>query len=506
MIHLGDITKISGYDAPVVDVITGGSPCQDLSVAGKRAGLAGERSGLFMEQMRIVKEMRERDRKLGRTAWAVRPRYMVWENVPGAFSSGDPKGSDFAAVIEEIVKVCEPGAVVSVPVPDGGWTKSGCYYAEDGSWSIAWRVHDAQFWGVPQRRKRIALVADFGGLSAPEILFERKGLRGDPAEGGAPREGSSAGAQSGAGNSEPILLESNQNHATVQINGISTALPASMGMGGGYVPMVAGAHPPAIVFGLDQQGGKGNASYTVGVAPTLASDSHGTPHGVCYGIDHVITTPAVFDGRGNGCGDISPTITGDHQNRVTDYTAVCVGNGQLNQMSMAEQANTLDTMHDAQAVLTFDKEMYNCGEKARCSPQARFDVVAPTVRADVHPGGVCTSSVRRLTPLECERLQGFPDGWTDIGEWTDAKGKKHKDADSPRYKALGNAIALPFWEYLARRICAQYERPVTMGSLFDGIGGFPLAFQAAGAIPVWASEIEEFPIAVTKKHFPEVDP
>ena len=188
MKHYGDITKLSGYDLPIVDVITGGSPCQDLSVAGKRAGLAGERSGLFMEQMRIVKEMRERDRKSGRTAWAVRPRYMVWENVPGAFSSGHPKGADFAAVIEEIIKVAEPDANVRVCVPDGGWTKSGCYYAADGAWSIAWRVHDAQFWGVPQRRKRIALVADFGGLSAPEILFERKGLRGDSAESGTPWE------------------------------------------------------------------------------------------------------------------------------------------------------------------------------------------------------------------------------------------------------------------------------------------------------------------------------
>ena len=112
--------------------------------------------------------------------------------------------------------------------------------------------------------------------------------------------------------------------------------------------------------------------------------------------------------------------------------------------------------------------------------------------------------VRRLTPLECERLQGYPDGWTNIGEWVDSKGKKHKDADSPRYKALGNSIALPFWQWMARRICAQYERTITMGSLFDGIGGFPLVFQRCGAIPVWASEIEEFPIAVTKYHFPEV--
>lgn len=116
---------------------------------------------------------------------------------------------------------------------------------------------------------------------------------------------------------------------------------------------------------------------------------------------------------------------------------------------------------------------------------------------------VGTSIVRRLTPLECTRLQGFPDGWVEIGDWVDSKGKLHKDADSPKYKALGNSIALPFWEFLARRICAQYERPVTMASLFDGIGGFPLAFERCGAKAVWASEIEEFPIAVTKKHFPE---
>ena len=113
--------------------------------------------------------------------------------------------------------------------------------------------------------------------------------------------------------------------------------------------------------------------------------------------------------------------------------------------------------------------------------------------------------VRRLTPLECERLQGFPDGWTDLGEWTDSKGKKHKAADSPRYKALGNSLALPFWKWLARRIVAQYESKVTIGSLFDGVGGFCVAFEEAGAKAVWASEIEEFCIAVTKKHFPGED-
>ena len=191
MKHYGDITQLSGYDLPVVDVITGGSPCQDLSVAGKRAGLDGERSGLFMEQIRIVKEMREKDGSTGRSGFMVRPRYLVWENVPGAFSSKG--GEDFAAVIEEIIKVAEPGADLCVSVPPTGWTKSGCYYAEDGSWSIAWRVHDAQFWGVPQRRKRISLVADFGGLSAPEVLFERKGLRGDLAASGEAGQGTAEG-------------------------------------------------------------------------------------------------------------------------------------------------------------------------------------------------------------------------------------------------------------------------------------------------------------------------
>lgn len=177
MKHYGDITKLSGYELPVVDVITGGSPCQDLSVAGKREGLNGERSGLFMEQIRIIKEMRERDRADGRSDEYVRPRYMVWENVPGALSSN--KGADFQTVLTEIVKIAEPESP-DVPMPDSGkWSHSGCLYDEMGGWSIAWRIHDAQFWGVPQRRKRIALVADFAGFSAPEILFVRKGLQRD---------------------------------------------------------------------------------------------------------------------------------------------------------------------------------------------------------------------------------------------------------------------------------------------------------------------------------------
>ena len=178
--HYGDIQKLSGAELPIVDIITGGSPCQDLSVAGKRAGLDGERSGLFMDQVRIVKEMREHDRQQLHSRGSdvnhgLRPRYMVWENVPGSLSSGKPKGADFQIVLTEIIKIVKADAV-DVPLPkDGKWAKAGLLYGvgDDGqSFSVAWRLHDAQFWGVPQRRKRLALVADFNGLTAGEILLD----------------------------------------------------------------------------------------------------------------------------------------------------------------------------------------------------------------------------------------------------------------------------------------------------------------------------------------------
>lgn len=187
MRHLGDITKINGAEIEPVDVITAGSPCQDLSVAGKRAGLKGERSGLFMEQMRVIKEMRNADKQRGRADDAVRCRYLVWENVPGSLSSGKPKGADFQAVLTEIVKVVQPTAP-DVPLPEGGrWTKQGTLYGMGESgipFSVAWKLHDAQHWGVPQRRKRICVLADFNGLTAAELLFDPQPVR--TAESGEP--------------------------------------------------------------------------------------------------------------------------------------------------------------------------------------------------------------------------------------------------------------------------------------------------------------------------------
>ncbi len=194
MAHVGDITKLDGAKLPPVDILCGGSPCQDLSIAGQRAGLAGERSGLFMEQVRIAKEMRKADEQRGMSAHLIRPRFFVWENVPGAFSSAD--GEDFRAVLEEIIQIKD--STCHVPRPESGhWESAGSIILGDEC-SLAWRVMDAQYWGVAQRRRRIFLVADFGGRTASQILFEQDRLFRNTAESPRKGEGSSAAAQGSA--------------------------------------------------------------------------------------------------------------------------------------------------------------------------------------------------------------------------------------------------------------------------------------------------------------------
>ena len=173
MKNYGDICQIKGYEVPLVDVITGGSPCQDLSVAGKRAGLKHSemgddettRSGLFMEQIRIIKELRNESKKQLSVRGSaidirhIQPRFTVWENVCGAFSSNN--GEDFRAVLEETCKVADENAYVPGLAKGQKWANAGCIMGD--GYSVAWRVHDAQFWGVPQRRKRICVLADYGG-------------------------------------------------------------------------------------------------------------------------------------------------------------------------------------------------------------------------------------------------------------------------------------------------------------------------------------------------------
>lgn len=284
-------------------------------------------------------------------------------------------------------------------------------------------------------------------------------------------------------------------------------------------------------------------------SPQNGSNPHwGDP---CHPLAASAHTPSVvvkvFDARGNGDGQIAPTITGDHESRIKDYTAIAVdlyngavtgdtaaaitcrstapnsgpkviesygiGNGQAHSSITKEKSGTLDTMHDAQAVAI---ECFGClnpwDTQARrvYGEDGTFQALPSRESAGGNQQAVLAGQrrrwiVRRLTPTECERLQGYPDGWTDIGEWTDTKGEKHKPADSPRYKALGNSIALPQWFWIAQKMKLYMGDGAKLGSLFDGIGGFPLVWETTYGTGTarWASEIEEFPIAVTKKHFPE---
>ena len=461
MIHLGDITKISGYDCPVVDCVIGGSPCQDLSIAGKRAGLAGERSGLYMEQIRIIKEMREQDvRNNGRADRPVRPRYMVWENVPGAFSSN--KGQDFAAVLEEAIRIAEPKAP-DVPVPPKGWSAAGCIMGD--GWSVAWRTHDAQHWGVPQRRKRISLVADFGGKSAPEILFECKSMPGNPPEGCKEGKRPSTGTEGGTS-------------YAVRIRGGCD--------GGGKGALVQEEKSGTLGTGNDQ------TVFCIGSYHSNAWKSD-NPHSGVYEAETSRTLDAL------NCGYPACNQGG----------MAVVGTDMYNHEVTGEVAATLNATSCATATRSGPSVM-------TLASQSYSEIIESDVGAALKAAGGCygggtenyamqKQTVRRLTPLECERLQGFPDNWTNIRKWIDSKGKSHYTSDSARYKALGNSIALPFWRFLCKRISAQYARKATMASLFDGIGGFPLVWEEwnGKGSAVWASEIEEFPIAVTKYHFGE---
>lgn len=453
MKHLGDITKIHGDQIEPVDCITFGSPCQDLSIAGRRAGLQGERSGLFMEAVRIIKEMR------GGTDGRY-PTFAIWENVPGAFSSN--KGEDFRAVLEELARVEEPDA--SIPRPprgadgaklaqspgtDGAWLGDSsmlnigeCPNAERESllsWILQVDVPEKYYLSAKACRG-ILIRASRRGKKLPDILGQ---ALLDVIRGGESYLLKIRSGCEGGGKGALIQTEKSATLSTLQDQTLFQPIPVLNDQGGSVMDM------------------------SCDMTETLRAQEHGHQ-------------PIIFDARGNGDGKIVPTITGDHENRITDYTAIAIERQTFDERPFSSNK-------ESEKCSTLKAKAENIGNGSEC-------LIAEKA---IH------WIVRRLTPVECERLQGYPDGWTDIGDWVDSKGKKHKLTDTPRYKALGNSIALPQWWWIVNRLRPYMREDPTLGSLFDGIGGFPLVWETAygkGAAR-WASEIEEFPIAVTKKRF-----
>lgn len=276
MKHLGDINKLNSADLEPVTIIAGGSPCQDMSIAGKREGLDGSRSNLFREQIRIIKEMRESDRAAGRTGKQIRPRYMVWENVPGAFSSN--KGKDFQAVLQEIVSITDKESNVPLP-PKGKWQTAGCIMGDH--FSIAWRVFDAQYWGVPQRRKRIYLVADFGGNTAPKILFEREGLSGNFTESREAWQRTAGDIKTGthkAGTDDVECYDISDRRRVADKSEVSPTLTTKMGTGGNNVPIVLENHPQDSRVTIAEDGNVPTLTSRMGTGggnvPLILSQSH----------------------------------------------------------------------------------------------------------------------------------------------------------------------------------------------------------------------------------------
>ena len=555
------MTEINGAEIEAVDVITFGSPCQDLSVAGKRAGLKHSangddettRSGLFMEAVRIIKEMREATN-------GEYPKYAIWENVMGAFSSN--AGEDFRIVLEEFIKIVEPEAP---PIPSPG--KAGWPYADcivgDG-WSLAWRTFDAQHWGVAQRRRRLYALLDLTSGRAEKVLFEREGLRGYFEKGISPWQGAAGDPQGSPGADytesgiipytlkirsgcegggkgaliqedmsatlatnndqylfQPIAVATQQGGAEISEDGICPTVTAAAGMSGNNQPWVCcrkekercqkaaaysissydsnamkssnphagiyeattsrtldlnGGYPATNQGGIviiDQIAGQGEYYTESTVSSTLRAGGLGA---VCY------------DARGNGDGGIAPTITGDHNNRVTDYTALCMTTG--NYMQVAEEVSPTIMARDYKdpSVVSYPgmasgKDTTGCLMASGYEKLGGQEMFSGDYTVIEEPQE-CQYIVRRLTPTECARLQGFPDRWGDIPHketftdeeysfWLNVRnthaeinGRTTKDytkeqmlkwynklhSDSSEYKMWGNGIALPNALYVMQGI------------------------------------------------------
>ena len=604
MKHLGDISKVRGDEIEPVDIITFGSPCQDLSVAGKRAGLKHEdngddettRSGLFMEAVRIIKEMRNATN-------GQYPRFAVWENVPGAFSSNN--GEDFRIVLQELIKITEPYAVMP-EVPKNGWAYADSYYGD--GWSIAYRVFDAQYWGVPQRRRRIYLVADFRGGCAEKILFEREGLRGYFTE--SRKKGQTVANDAerslGADDSEgECIIYSRGYGGNIKFDGASPTLEARAGTGGNNQPIVAydaqhrfkpyiydargngdgktssnllcrdecsvGDYSNLVCFnpiGTDPYNGEitGDKSATLGVNcgmstgcngvivegldaynQTLTGDKAKTLNSAASDADHVPCTvysteeradPLICMATQQGGAEIAenlcPTITAAAGMSGNNQPVVAYGldrasfnqgeNAKFDFSILDDQQPTLTARGPGAVSYSFDpgasrdvgvlfieevgKTLTNgtcpghhdgvvisrpihsmtTGEYMQVNEEKTATLLArdykdPTC-VEVYDEKSRTYIVRRLTPTECARLQGFPDKWghlepkttfseDEVEFWREVRkthdninGRAIKDynekqmltwynklwTDSAEYKMWGNGIALPCALYVLQGI------------------------------------------------------
>lgn len=546
MKHYGDINKIDGAAVPPVDIITGGFCCQDLSVAGKRAGLHGERSGLFFQVIRIIKEM------LAATGNEY-PKFAVLENVPGMYSSNG--GLDFQEVLNELIRIKDE--TLSVPMPEKGkWSTSG-EIVGDG-FSVGWRTLDAQFWGVAQRRRRCYLVVDFTGGRAGEILFDESRLRGNPPQGGFPRQTAAGGAPACAGsavcfepgacsrlgghvwkgapvgalradmgdNQTAVAIENHPADSRVKLceNGIVQTLSERMGTGGGNVPLVMDRNEPKTlkIRSGCEDGGKGapvqdnlsatlstsnnqtvfipksasfmggqgadagSIAYSETVTPTLRGQAGGnsvpmvmTAFGICSQSSNAMLSPnphsGIYEAETSRTLDLNCARPDCSQGGVA---VVAVqgsmigredGNGPRGSGVKEGISFTLDTAdrHALAYAMTTGEFAQACREKSPCL-QARDYKDPPVV-------GRPDYIVRRLTPTECARLQGFPDWWCsglgtenpsdeEIAFWSDVwetyrlaagtikkaksrnqilKWLRHPHTDSAEYKMWGNGVALP---------------------------------------------------------------
>lgn len=411
MRHVGDVTKLKGAALEPVDIITGGSPCQDFSVAGHRQGLLGERSGLFSHFIRIVDEMREATN-------GQYPKHVIWENVPGVFSSNE--GEDFQNVVAAFIGAAEP-----VPLPRDSRRNSGV--VRRGERTLIWRVLDARYFGVAQRRRRVFAVLSFGAQPRPEILFEPTGSKRHPSSSQTKRRENPDDARGSAPIGAWQLASGKDQVGTLQHNAGTKQWLGNQEAFSGDFHLVA--------FGANDSLNGGGSFRSDGVSPSLRA-MEGS--GVC-------SVAVAFNPSSNALAsevELAPTLVAKGTTGGFDGLAVAFNvNGHMEDSGVETAPTLLGADNGVKPCVAFTQnqrgEVCELGERAACLTGQSSVTQQPTLLAQ-------KTIVRRLTPLECERLMGFPDQWTDLG------------ADTHRYAALGNSIVVPVLEWILGRIVKEY--------------------------------------------------